>query len=110
MRVMAGTPLPLHLSRVGTVPVIGDLTRAALHTSRAVMVRALPWAGPFSGVLANAEERLYEHEKSLIAPQAQAAGVRSDLRQPFEMTAARRAAIERAAKASRLNLETHVNV
>ena len=101
----------LHLSRrIGTMPYLGDLTRAAVHTSRTVMVRALPFAGPFSGVLANAEERLYEHEKNLMAPQTQLSGSRSDLRQPFEMTAARRAAIERAAKASRLNRETVVKI
>ena len=98
MRGMAG--LSLNISRVEAMPYIGDATRSVLHASRVAMVRARPYAGPLAGLLASAEERLYLHEQSLTAPRN---ARRVDLRQPLQMTDAQNAAIERAAKASRLN-------
>lgn len=85
------------VSRVETIPIVGDVTRVAIHTSRVAMVRLRRWAGPFKGVLANVEERLYAQEKRLISQLTPGSVRRYDLRQPFEMTPARRAAIERAA-------------
>jgi hypothetical protein len=98
MRGMAG--LSLNISRVEAMPYIGDATRSVLRASRVAMVRARPYAGPLAGLLASAEERLYQHEQSLAVPRTTR---RVDLRQPLEMTDAQNAAIERAAKASRLN-------
>lgn len=89
--------------RTQASPRIAGASRWTVRTCRFVILQARPWSGPLGSLLDRVEAGLYQREKTASTSTTPAPSGMYDLSKPFELTPARRAAIERAAARAKAN-------